>query len=1222
MSILSWNYREAGNPSAIRALRELVRSYRPVILFLMETKVHGRRMEVLRSQLSFAHCFSVDSIGIGGGLSIFWSTDIQLHVSSYSSNFIDCEIRSDGTQWRLTGFYGFPDRTRRRLPWLCCGDFNDIAALYEKLGGPPCSTVEWSSLFRDAICSVLVAPVSYHSPLLIGTASTSSEGVNRRFCFDNSWLSEPDLGETVDRAWAAGATLSFSDRISLVVDHIRLWGKQRNRLRWAQKETIKRRLGEDQHTIDPAEIRRLKGQWNAILEAEDVRLKQQAKAFWFRHGEKNTKYFHNSIKARRKRNRITKLTDDAGNVTSDEPAICGMIHTYFSNLFQAAESSTGEVLRLVKPLVDESANNALIAPFSDEEFRNALFQMEPNKASGPDGLNPAFFQKFWSIIGGDICQACREWLQLGALPPSLATTLIVLIPKCDNPLHVTEFRSIALCNVIYKILSKALATRLKSLLPTIISLNQSAFVPGRLITDNFIVASETLHGLKQRSRGNSGSCALKIDIAKAYDRVSWDYLLAMLTALGFSAVWIKWMRICISNISYMISVNGTEVGPIISSRGLRQGDPLSPYLFLIVAEGLSLLLKDGERRGVIHGCRARLGCLRISHLFFADHSLLFFNGTVSEATQVKHILGIYEAASGQSINYGKSGILFSLCIALDVKQAISTLLGVHLPLGQSHYLGLPSLLGRSKKQIFSFLKDRIWKRINNWNNRFLSWAGREILIKAIIQAIPTYCMNVFLILATTCFELQSMGGMGFRDLRCFNTALLGKQGWRLIVDTTTLSYQVLKAKYFPRGDFLTARLGTNYSFVWRSVLFAQRVLLRGVRWRVRDGQHILVNRDPWILKVGGFHPDDGPMAIPTAMRVCDLFFPGERQWDPAKLLSYFSIDDVHAILGIPLSIRPIPDKLICICDRRGIYSVKTAYYEAHEDLGDRRQRVQGFVWKRIWSLDVPPKVRDFLWRCCRDVLPTKDNLQLRGVNVDLHYLFCHEHESMQHVFLDCPIAKELWRLAGLAWKLWLARNDKFWHDKRVTPHQIHIQANSYYSDLQAIMSGGTTRTVAFPLPLCFRAAAAMTLSSHWLAFIDGSIFAEAGLLGFGILFEDGEGSFSLALSGYEDDNDSLAMAEALALRQCLLFARDEMLQAGSIFTDNQLLIHFGLIISDCKAILCTRNNISVSWIRRSENGGAHSLARAYLFSIAVFRCGLIYLPVFWIIIPRDNSYFQ
>ncbi|KAJ8760590.1 hypothetical protein K2173_015257 [Erythroxylum novogranatense] len=201
-------------------------------------------------------------------------------------------------------------------------------------------------------------------------------------------------------------------------------------------------------------------------------------------------------------------------------------------------------------------------------------------------------------------------------------------------------------------------------------------------------------------------------------------------------------------------------------------------------------------------------------------------------------------------------------------------------------------------------------------------------------------MNVFLIPAATCFELQvlmnkfwwggcregsrginwlswdrmccakSMGDMGFRDLRCFNTALLGKQGWRLIVDTNTLSYQVLKAKYFPRGDFLTTRLGTNYSFVWKSVLFAQRVLLRGVRWKVGDGQHIFVNRDPWIPKAGGFHPDDGPMAIPNAMQVCDLFIPGERQWDPTKLLSYFSIDDVHAILGISLSIRPTPDKLI------------------------------------------------------------------------------------------------------------------------------------------------------------------------------------------------------------------------------------------------------------------------------------------------------------------------
>ncbi|XP_043815337.1 uncharacterized protein LOC122724442 [Manihot esculenta] len=1324
MRIICWNCRGVGNPQAVNAMVDIVQYYKPSILFLMETKANGVRMEQIKSLLRFSHCFSVDCVGIGGGLCLMWKDDVKLAITGYCSNFIDSTSGDGSDCWRFTGFYGCPESGRRRtswnllrdladrsqLPWLCSGDYNDIADPLEKVGGPlhcislingfrnalvdanlndiqavgsflsytyregtdqcskerldrACSNTTWDARFPDAISSNLVAPVSDHTPLLIETVGTQVREDNRRFRFDNSWLEDDELGEVVLTSWQQGLGLDFIQRKDQLVKRVQYWGKNRNRMRWLQKERIKKRLGECSESLDTREVRQLKDVWNQILAEEDIRLRQQAKKFWFRHGDRNSKYFHNSIKARRRCNRIQQIVTSDGSLSSDVGTIQDAFLQYFSGLFSNSPTDFAELLPLVQPRIGAEDNVELLADFTNEEFRSALFQMDPNKAPGLDGLNPAFFQKYWPIIGVDVCNICRLWLARGTIPSEISSALIVLIPKCVNPVDVKDFRPIALYNVIYKILSKALANRLKRVLHKIISPNQSAFIPGRLITNNFIVAFETMHGLKLQNRGSVGSCALKIDIAKAYDRVEWSYLFAMLSALGFSDTWVGWMRMCFSNMSYYLAVNGAEIGPVVPSRGLRQGDPISPYLFLIVAEGLSLLIQDRENKGLLHGCCAKVGCPRVSHLFFADDSLLFFDGTVEEAIRIKQILGVYEKASGQAVNFDKSGIMFSPCVSEENRLTISGILDVHLLLGSGNYLGLPSLIGRSKKQIFSFLRDRIWKRISSWSNRFLSRAGREVLIKSVLQAIPTYCMNVFLLPVSTCRQLQVMmnkfwwggcredgrgmnwlswdrmcgrkseGGMGFRDLASFNTALLGKQGWRLLVDTNSLLYRVLKAKYFPNGDFLSARLGSNYSFVWKSILSSQQMLQHGVRWRIGDGKQVFVVNCPWIPRDIGFMPLDEAMFVPEAMRVCDLFVEGELRWDVEKLMNIFSVADMRAILTIPLPLFPKPDKLIWHLHKKGVYSVKSAYFCALELSG--RTGVLGYNdgWNRLWSLDVPPKVRDFLWRTCRGVLPTRDILLRRGIHVPAACLFCDHDESISHVFLHCPMAVELWRLAGFstavdfsifmdffihiyntfgrertarmaihAWKLWHARNERLWVNKVLSPSEVHHAASSYFNDYVASLVS-RPRTLSHPsVPRVLPLVEATTLEVDWIAFIDCAVFASADLFGFAAVFEDLEGFFSIAISGFYEGGGQPVIAEALALRQCLSYARDCFLQAGCIFTDNQSLAlairsplddfsEFGLVVSDCKDVMRSQGNIHVCWVRRSENRVAHLLAR-------------------------------
>lgn len=220
-------------------------------------------------------------------------------------------------------------------------------------------------------------------------------------------------------------------------------------------------------------------------------------------------------------------------------------------------------------MVTELQNKILTAELSFEEFTGAVKQMHPEKASGPDGFSPAFFQYFWGLVGREVFECCKIWLDDVSFPAELNSTNLVLIPKKDNVEKLTDVRPIALCNVLYKIMAKVLANRLKSVLPVTISENQSAFVPGRSITDNVLIAFEMIHFMKKKKGGQDGEVALKLDISKAYDRVSWRYLWHRMRTMGFSEKWVGWMKLCVTTVQYKVCMNGSYVGPINPSRGLR-----------------------------------------------------------------------------------------------------------------------------------------------------------------------------------------------------------------------------------------------------------------------------------------------------------------------------------------------------------------------------------------------------------------------------------------------------------------------------------------------------------------------------------------------------------------------------------------------------------------------------------------------------------------------------
>lgn len=388
-------------------------------------------------------------------------------------------------------------------------------------------------------------------------------------------------------------------------------------------------------------------------------------------------------------------------------------------------------------------------------------------------------------------------------PKRINETVITLIPKIKDHVRVSDYRPISLCNTVCKLVSKALVNHLKPILDAIISPNQSAFIPKQCVVDNAILGYESLHTIKNKRQGKTSWAVLKLDMSKVYDRVEWLFLERIILKLGFAKEWVDKIMMCVTTVSYSFNINGDRVGRVIPDRGLRQGDSLSPYLFLFCAEGLSHLIQRAEHSKQISKFSLSKGGPPITRLFFANDSILFFKATAQECHIVRMLLDSYARVSGQPINFEKSDLSFSPNANVSLKNYLGQILGVIIVSHHQRYLGLLVFMPRNKVNTFHFLKDRIWKLLQGWKNELFSIGGKEVLIKAIVQAIPCYTMHCSRLPESLVYDLnrlmarfwrgsngeerkihwaswahlckpKSLGGSGFRDLEHFNKALLAK----------------------------------------------------------------------------------------------------------------------------------------------------------------------------------------------------------------------------------------------------------------------------------------------------------------------------------------------------------------------------------------------------------------------------------------------------------------
>lgn len=372
----------------------------------------------------------------------------------------------------------------------------------------------------------------------------------------------------------------------------------------------------------------------------------------------------------------------------------------------------------------------------------------------------------------------------------------------------------------------------------------------------------------------------------------------------------------------------------------------------------------------------------------------------------------------------------------------------------SKSLGLPMVIGRSKRQVFGYLTERINKKLNSWKTKLLNDAGKEVMIKAVVQALPVYSMSVFKLPLGVCNEISKCtasfwwnkggdekkihwicwpqmtkpkeeGGLGLKDVADFNQALLAKQVWRLMTKPNLLLSRIMKAKYYPHSDVFQAKTKPRDSWMWQSWNEAKALIQFGSRWRVGNGHNIKIWEDNWFNEGQWGKPFSPKPENCTLQKVHELLNPSDGGWNQELLNQLFTAEEVIEILKIPVSTMGSTDRLIWMPAKNGQFNVTTGYKMAQkkkkqragdEEASNRSKEDEVKMWDKVWQLNIKMKLKHFLWKACHDRLPVGSNLKKRGLLEDDMCRHCGEGiETIEHVFFHCAYAKSGWKLSPVQW---------------------------------------------------------------------------------------------------------------------------------------------------------------------------------------------------------------
>ncbi|GJX39372.1 putative RNA-directed DNA polymerase, eukaryota, reverse transcriptase zinc-binding domain protein [Tanacetum coccineum] len=394
----------------------------------------------------------------------------------------------------------------------------------------------------------------------------------------------------------------------------------------------------------------------------------------------------------------------------------------------------------------------------------------------------------------DVEAAVRDFFDHFVMSKGENSSFITLILKVANPIHIKDFRPISLIGMYYNIITKILANRLAKVVDKVVSPEQSAFISGKQILDGPLMLSELMAWYKKQ---NHKLIMFKVGFEKVYDTLSWKFLDHMLSALGFCSKWMRWIQLCLQTSRSSALVNGSPSAEFLISRGLRQGDPLSPFLFLIIMEGLNTVLKDVVGSGLIHGTKVGDTNLNISHSFYADDVVIVSEWNKQDMENIIRVMQVFYLASGLKINISKSNV-YEIGVSSEEIKDMARETGCASGSLPFVYLGLP--IGSNMNLIvnWQFMIDRFRRKLSTWKANMLSIGGRFTLIKAVLRSLGIYYLSLFKCPESVIKKLESLrasffGAIGIGSLKAFNLALLQKWRWRLVTISDSLWARVVKA---------------------------------------------------------------------------------------------------------------------------------------------------------------------------------------------------------------------------------------------------------------------------------------------------------------------------------------------------------------------------------------------------------------------------------------------
>ncbi|KAL2223817.1 UNVERIFIED_CONTAM: hypothetical protein Sindi_2945400 [Sesamum indicum] len=891
----------------------------------------------------------------------------------------------------------------------------------------------WLARFPSAYYHSLTPRTSDHSPLVLhGDIQQHNGGM---FRFDNYLAHSPEFIHNVQNIWhheIVGIPMyAVTRKLKALKPVFRLQRRNKGDLTM-NVQLAKGFLDEAQQLVSADRQNELylllehccRVVYAKAAKLEQIMLQQRAKMQWMKDGDQCSRVFFRKIAQRRVRRRILQINDENGFTHTDLGEIAHEFVSYYQNLLGGTRRRLSVDIRYLRPwarhcITDEEANQLLL-PISADDVKQAMFDIADDKAPGPDGYSSRFFKAAWPVVGEEVTRAVLDFFSTGKLLKQVNSTILALIPKVHTPMSVNDFRPISCCNVLYKIIAKLLVQKISVLLDKIVSPCQTAFIPGRSIGDNIMLAQELFSRYNQMRL--PPRCALKVDIRKAYDTVEWDFLLAVLQLFGFPPTFTRWIEECVTTTSFSIGLNGKPHGFFAGARGLRQGDPLSPYLFVLVMEALHLGFLQRIDQDMQFTYHWKCESSKVFQMGFADDLLLLCKADLDSIRVFKEGLDWFAELSGLRLNVQKSHLIISRS-AQNLKDQMLDFLGFqegHLPM---RYLGLPLISSRLTISDCQPLISKIDARINGWEGISLSYAGRVQIIKSVLSALSLYWASAFILPKKVISEIEKRlrtflwkgttssgyakvawkdvcrpmdeGGLGFKDISTLNRALMSKKLCDVIqCDRTSIWVQWLYQDRLRERSIWTIREHGG-SWGWRKILRLRPFLRTIVDYQIGNGDRFSVWQDPWHHLgplIERFPQGPRHLRLEESAKLSLVISAGEWQWP--TITDFECLEITH---NLPL-IFGGEDRVVWRCDE-GQPTTQALYR-----LFTHPEPKVGWSSLLLGSLKIP-RHSFILWLAILGKLPTTDKSWLSHLGV---CILCDEGatESHPHLFFQCRFSRQ------------------------------------------------------------------------------------------------------------------------------------------------------------------------------------------------------------------------